>query len=88
MNQSQAEGGLARYRVLVLFVLTALFVGIKTIAHDYWSVGFGLSVLSVVLLTPESAAPREPWRVHALRVVSTCFVVVTLASIVTTLSGR
>ncbi|RYZ06278.1 MAG: hypothetical protein EOO73_16560 [Myxococcales bacterium] len=87
MSSSQAGGGLARYRVHALFVLTALYVAVKTFAHDYWSVGFGLAVLSIVLLTPEPAADSEPWRGHALRVVSACFVVVTLASIVTTLSG-
>ncbi|MDF3065284.1 MAG: hypothetical protein K0R38_885 [Polyangiaceae bacterium] len=86
MNGSQAGGGLARYRVHALFVMTALYVGVKTFAHDYWSVGFGLSVLSIILLTPEPTHEREPWRGHALRVVSACFVVVTLASILTTLS--
>jgi hypothetical protein len=87
MSPSQAGGGLARYRVHALFVLTALFVAVKTFAHDYWSVGFGLAVLSIILLTPGRTEETEPWRAHALRVVSACFVVVTLASIVTTLSG-
>lgn len=62
-------------------MLTALFVAVKTSAHDYWSVGFGLAMLSVILLTPTGVEPGEPWRAHALRVVSACFVVVTLASI-------
>ncbi len=87
MNASRARGGLARYRVLALFVFTASFVAVKTVAHDYWSVGFGLAVLAVILLTPEAPEQQEPWRAHALRVVSACFVVVTLATIVSTLSG-
>jgi hypothetical protein len=85
---SGAAGGLARYRVIALFVLTACFVGVKTIGHDYWAVGFGLAVLGLILLTPESPEQAEPWRQHALRVVSACFVVVTLASIWTTLAAR
>jgi hypothetical protein len=83
-----ASGGLARYRVVALFVLTAFFVAVKTIAHDFWAVGFGLAVLGIILLTPQSPEQSEPWRAHALRVVSACFVVVTLASIVTTLSAE
>ena len=43
-------------------------------------------VLGIILLTPEAPAQSEPWRQHALRVVSACFVVVTLASIWTTLA--
>jgi hypothetical protein len=70
-----------------MFALTALYVAVKTLARDYWAVGFGLAVLSVILLTPERADENEPWRAHALRVVSACFVVVTLASIVTVLVG-
>src|SRR5260221_5243243 len=85
-HNSQAPGGLSRYRVLAAFVLTTLFVGVKAVSHDYWAVGFGLAVLGVVLLTPESPEHSEPWRQHALRVVSACFVVVTLASIWTTLT--
>jgi uncharacterized membrane protein YccC len=81
-------GGLSRYRVVALFVLTAFFVAVKVVARDFWAVGFGLAVLAIVLLTPESPERREPWRAHALRVVSACFVVVTLATIVTTLSGK
>ena len=38
------------------------------------------------LAAPEPGAPPEPWRQHALRVVSACFVVVTLGSIWTSLS--
>lgn len=86
INHNQAAaGGLSRYRVIALFVLTTFFVAVKTIGHDYWAVGFGLAVTGLILLTPESSEP-EPWRQHALRVVSACFVVVTLASIWTTLS--
>lgn len=81
------QAGLARYRVHVASVLTTLFVAIKAVGHDYWAVGFGLAVLGVILLTPEPDRDREPWRDHALRVVSACFVVVTLASIWTTLAG-
>jgi hypothetical protein len=86
-QQSTSGGGLARYRVIAAFVLTATFVAVKAIGHDYWSVGFGLAVLGIILLTPESPEHPEPWRQHALRVVSACFVVVTLASIWTTLAG-
>lgn len=86
-SQSTSGGGLARYRVIAAFVLTATFVAVKAIGHDYWSVGFGLAVLGVILLTPESPEHPEPWRQHALRVVSACFVVVTVASIWTTLAG-
>ena len=82
-----SAGGLLRYRVIVAFVLTTLFVGVKAFSHDYWAVGFGLAVLGVVLLTPETPEQSEPWRQHALRVVSACFVVVTLASILSTLTG-
>ena len=78
---------MARYRVVALFVLTALFVAIKAIGHDYWAVGFGLAVLGLILLTPEAPEQSEPWRGHALRIVSACFVVVTLASIWTTLAS-
>jgi hypothetical protein len=77
--------GLARHRVAVLFVLTASYVAVKTLAHDVWAVAFGLAVLGIVLLTPQAAGQTEPWRAHALRVVSACFVVVTLASIWSTL---
>lgn len=85
-NHYSAEaGGLGRYRVAALFVLTTFFVGVKAIGHDYWAVGFGLAVSALILLTPESPEQAEPWRQHALRVVSACFVVVTLASIWTTL---
>jgi hypothetical protein len=84
-HDSAATGGLSRYRVIALFVLTALFVAVKAIGGDYWAVGFGLAVLGLILLTPESPEQAEPWRQHALRVVSACFVVVTLASIWTTL---
>ena len=88
INQNApAAGGLSRYRVIVAFVLTTLFVGVKAVSHDYWAVGFGLAVLGVVLLTPESPEHNEPWRQHALRVVSACFVVVTLASIFSTLTS-
>jgi hypothetical protein len=87
ISQSSSSGGAQRYRVIAAFVLTAVYVAIKAIGHDYWSVGFGLALLGVILLTPESAEQPEPWRAHALRVVSACFVVVTLASIWTTLAG-
>lgn len=86
-HNSVAPGAVARYRVIALFVLTAFFVAVKTVGHDYWAVGFGLAVLGLILLTPESPEHAEPWRQHALRVVSACFVVVTLASIWTTLSS-
>jgi hypothetical protein len=86
-NSVAAGGGVARYRVIALFVLTASFVAVKTVGHDYWAVAFGLAVLGLILLTPESPEHAEPWRQHALRIVSACFVVVTLASIWTTLSG-
>lgn len=79
---------MTRYKVVALFVLTTLFVAVKAIGHDYWAVGFGLAVLGLILLTPESPEQAEPWRQHALRVVSACFVVVTLASIWTTLAMR
>ena len=87
ISQSSSSGGAQRYRVIAAFVLTAVYVAIKAIGHDYWSVGFGLALLGVILLTPESTEQPEPWRAHALRVVSACFVVVTLASIWTTLAG-
>jgi hypothetical protein len=87
INQSSSSGGAQRYRVMAAFVLTAVFVAIKAIGHDYWSVGFGLALLGVILLTPQPEQQPEPWRAHALRVVSACFVVVTLASIWTTLAG-
>jgi glucose dehydrogenase len=86
-HHSNAAGAVSRYRVLAVFVLTTLFVGIKAVGHDYWAVGFGLAVLGIILLTPESPEHSEPWRKHALRVVSACFVVVTLASILTTLTS-
>jgi hypothetical protein len=89
INHSQGSAGagnLARYRVVALFALTALFVAVKAIGHDYWAVGFGLAVMALILLTPESPEQSEPWRPHALRVVSACFVVVTVASIWTTLT--
>lgn len=85
-HNAQAAGSLSRYRVVALFALTALFVAIKAIGHDYWAVGFGLAVLGLILLTPEGPEQSEPWRGHALRIVSACFVVVTLASIWTTLA--
>jgi hypothetical protein len=87
-ESSPAPRGAARYRGLGLLGLTALFVVAKVMAHDYWAVAFGLGVLSVTLLSPESSDDQEPWRKHALRVVSACFVVVTLASIWTSLSVR
>lgn len=89
INNSQSSAGagnLARYRVVALFVLTALFVAVKAVGHDFWAVGFGLAVMALILLTPESPEHAEPWRSHALRVVSACFVVVTVASIWTTLT--
>ena len=76
-----------RYRVIAAFVLTSVYVAIKAFGHDYWSVGFGLAVLGVILLTPQPGDQPEPWRAHALRVVGACFVVVTLASIWTTLAA-
>jgi apolipoprotein N-acyltransferase len=85
---SGAPAGLERHRIAALFLLTAFFVVVKTIAHDIWSVAFGLAMLGVILLTPDPAEHSPPWRGHALRVVSACFVVVTLASIWTTLSAR
>jgi hypothetical protein len=87
IGQSSGAGGAQRYRIIAAVVLTALFVAIKAIGHDYWSVGFGLAVLGVILLTPQPEAQPEPWRSHALRVVGACFVVVTLASIWTTLAA-
>jgi hypothetical protein len=87
INQPSAAGGLSRHRVAALFVLTAFFVAVKTVAHDVWAVAFGLSMLGIILLTPEAPDQSQPWRTHALRVVSACFVVVTLASIWTTLTG-
>jgi hypothetical protein len=77
---------MARYRVVAAFVLTACFVAVKAFAHDFWAVGFGLAVLAVILLTPEPDGVPERWRAHALRVVSACFVVVTLGSIWTSLT--
>jgi len=85
-NHNPGAAGLSRYRVIALFALTVFFVAVKTVGHDYWAVGFGLAVLGLILLTPESAEQAEPWRQHALRVVSACFVVVTVASIWTTLT--
>jgi hypothetical protein len=84
-NQSAPPGSLSRYRVITAFVLTAFFVAVKAMAHDFWAVGFGLAVLAIVLLTPEPDG-AEPWRQHALRVVTACFVVVTLGSIWTSLT--
>jgi hypothetical protein len=87
INQSSAPGALARYRVVTAFVLTACYVAVKAFAHDFWAVGFGLAVLAIILLTPEpDGVQPEPWRAHALRVVSACFVVVTLGSIWTSLT--
>ena len=87
INQSSAPASLARYRVIAAFVLTTCYVAVKAVAHDFWAVGFGLAVLAIILLTPEpDGVPPEPWRQHALRVVSACFVVVTLGSIVTSLT--
>lgn len=80
--------GAVRYRGLGLLGLTALFVVAKVMARDYWAVAFGLGVLSVTLLSPEPSEQQEPWRKHALRVVSACFVVITLASVWTSLSAR
>lgn len=87
IHRRSAASGLARYRVVGLFLLTALFVAVKVLARDFWAVSFGLAVLGIILLTPESSEEPEPWRAHALRVVSACFVVVTLATIVTTLTS-
>lgn len=84
---SASAWALQRYRVMAAFVLTVGFVGVKAVDHDYWAVGFGLAVLGGILLTPEDPEHAEPWRQHALRVVSACFVVVTLASIWTTLAS-
>jgi hypothetical protein len=86
MNGSTRGASFARYRVMAAFVLTASYVAVKAVAHDFWAVGFGLAVLSIILLTPEPEG-AEPWRQHALRVVSACFVVVTLGSIWTSLAG-
>lgn len=86
VGSASAPGGLQRYRVLAAFVLTAIFVAIKAFDHDYWSVGFGLAFLGVILLTPQPEQQAEPWRAHALRVVSACFLVVTLCSVVSTLA--
>ena len=86
IHQSTAPGALSRYRVLMAFVLTASYVAVKTAARDFWSVGFGLAVLAIILLTPEPAG-SEPWRQHALRVVTACFIVVTLGSICASLLG-
>jgi hypothetical protein len=86
-HHSPGAAGLARHRVPALFVLTAIFVVVKTMAHDAWAVGFGLAVLGIIVLSPESGGPSQPWRTHALRVVSACFVVFTLASILTTLTA-
>jgi hypothetical protein len=85
INQTSVPASLSRYRVISAFVLTAFFVAVKAIAHDFWAVGFGLAVLAIILLTPEPDG-AEPWRQHALRVVTACFVVVTLGSIWTTLT--
>ena len=87
-HTSAGAGSLGRYKVVALFVLTTFFVAVKAIGHDYWAVGFGLAVMGLILLTPESPEQAEPWRQHALRVVSACFVVVTLASIWTTLAAH
>ena len=84
---AERPGGLARHRVAALFALTLLFVAVKVVGHDYWAVAFGLAIAAIILLTPEPAATPPAWRAHALRVVSACFVVVTLASVWTTLSG-
>jgi hypothetical protein len=86
-GQGSTGVGLARVRLIGLFVLTSIFVGVKAVSHDAWAVGFGLAVLALLLLTPESTEEVEPWRKHALRVVSACFVVVTVASIVVSLTG-
>jgi hypothetical protein len=85
LDRAAARGGRQRYHVVAAFVLTAFFVAVKTITHDYWSVGFGLAFLGLILLTPAAEQHAERWREHALRVVSACFVVVTLASIWTAL---
>lgn len=82
-----APVGFARHRVAALLALTASYVAVKTVAHDVWAVSFGLAVLGVVLLTPEMPGHQQPWRAHALRVVTACFVVVTLGSIWSTLAA-
>ena len=87
IGQSSSSGGTERYRIIAAVVLTAVYVAIKAIGHDYWSVGFGLAVLGVILLTPQPGEQPEPWRGHTFRVVGACFVVVTLASIWTTLAA-
>ncbi len=88
MDSTTRAATLARYRVIAAFVLTGFYVAVKTVAHDYWSVGFGLALLGVILLTPQpEGAEPEPWRQHALRVVTACFVVVTIGSIWTSLAG-
>lgn len=85
LGSAPTPGGVQRYRVITAFVLTSMFVAIKALDHDYWSVAFGLAILGVILLSPQPERQAEPWRAHALRVVSACFVVVTLCSIVSTL---
>lgn len=81
-----AAASLVRYRVVTAFVLTTCYVAVKTVAQDFWAVGFGLAVLVIILLTPEPEGAPPPWRQHALRVVGACFVVVTLGSIWTSLT--
>lgn len=87
INRAAVRVGRQRYYVVAAFVLTAFFVAGKAVSHDYWSVGFGLAFLGLILLTPAAEHHAEPWREHALRVVSACFVVVTLASIWTSLTA-
>jgi hypothetical protein len=86
LSKGSLSGGLERYRVIAAFVLTAAYVAIKAFGHDYWSVGFGLALLGIIVLAPQAPDSTEPWRMHALRIVSACFVVVTLGSIWTTVA--
>jgi hypothetical protein len=83
---SSLIANLARYRVVAAFSLTAVFVGVKAVGRDFWAVAFGLAALALIVLTPQASERPEPWREHALRVVSASFVVVALGSIWITLS--
>jgi hypothetical protein len=85
LAESSPRAGFQQYRIVVAVVLSAFYVAVKAFHHDYWSVGFGLALLGIVLLTPSAEHGLPAWRQHALRVVTGCFVVVALGSIATTL---
>jgi apolipoprotein N-acyltransferase len=89
MNQRSGSSlitNLARYRVVTAFAVTAVFVAVKAVGRDFWGVAFGLATLALIALAPVTPERPEPWREHALRVVTASFLVVALGSIWITLT--